>query len=148
MTKHEPTKSQDVQRAEDLERVNDYIDSFPPDVRTRLEQVRRTIRKVAPGAREAMSYGIPTFKGYGNIIHFAAFAHHISVYPAPRGVEAFAKALAAHEGGKGTAQFPFSAPLPLKLIERIAKFRVAEDAARGAKKRQPKAAKTPRRATR
>lgn len=148
MTKVRPDKSPDMQGAEDLARVNDYIGSFPPDVRARLEQVRRTIRKVAPRAREAMSYGVPTFKGHGNIIHFAAFAHHISIYPAPRGVDAFAEALAAYEGGKGTARFPLDAPLPLKLIQRIAKFRVAEDAARGTKKPQPKAAKSPRRAPR
>ena len=150
MTTDRPAKSQNVQGAEDLARVDDYIGSFPPDVRTRLEQVRCTIRNVAPRAREAMSYGIPTFKGHGNIIHFAAFTHHISIYPAPRGVAAFAEALAAHAGGKGTAQFPSDAPLPLKLIERIAKFRVAADAARGAKRRQPqtvKLAKTPRPAT-
>ncbi len=148
MTKDRAAKSQDLQGFEDLARVNDYIASFPPDVRTRLEQVRRTIRKVAPHAREAMSYGVPTFKGHGNIIHFAAFTHHISIYPAPRGVEAFAEVLANYKGGKGTAQFPSDAPLPLKLIERIARFRVVEDIARGETKQQPKAAKRPRRATR
>ena len=110
--------------------IDEYIAAFPQDVREKLEQMRATIRKAAPQAEEAISYAIPTFKQNGNLVHFAAYKNHIGFYPAPRGIEAFKKELAAYEGGKGTVQFPLDRPLPTALITKIVKFRVKDNAAR------------------
>ena len=46
-------------------------------------------------------------------------------------VPAFKRELAPYEISKGTIRFPLSEPVPLKLIERVAKFRAKEVAARG-----------------
>jgi uncharacterized protein YdhG (YjbR/CyaY superfamily) len=70
----------------------------------------------------------------GNLVHFAAFDNHIGFYPTPRGVEAFKKELAAYEGAKGSVKFPLDKPLPLKLVARIVKFRVAEQMRKSPKK--------------
>lgn len=103
--------------------IDDYIKAFPADVQKILQKVRKTIRKAAPHATEAISYQIPTFKLNGkNIIHFAAFKTHIGVYPAPRGVDGFREELAAYKGGKGTVQFPLDKAIPFDLISRIAKY--------------------------
>jgi uncharacterized protein YdhG (YjbR/CyaY superfamily) len=118
--------------------IDDYIAGFPKDVQRILARVRATIRKAAPGARETISYGIPTFRGNGNLVHFAAYRSHIGLYPAPRGQPEFANELSAYEGGKGTVRFPLDAPIPYGLIARMAKFRARQDrekSAAGAKKK-------------
>lgn len=107
--------------------IDAYIAAFPDPVQQKLREMRATIRKAAPGAEEAISYAIPTFKLKGNLVHFAAFKTHIGFYPAPRGIEAFKDELAKYGGGKGTVQFPLDEPLPLSLITRIVKFRVKDN---------------------
>ena len=86
-----------------------------------------------PRAEEAISYGIPAFKLDGRaVIYFAAWKQHYALYPTgARLVAAFRKELAPYEfNAKGTIRFPLSEPVPAKLIERIAKFRAREAAAR------------------
>ena len=108
--------------------VDDYIASQPEAVKGTLKRVRTTIRKAVRGAEESISYGIPTYKLNGRpVIYFAAWKQHYSLYPSnDRLVAAFKKDLAAYEVNKGTIRFPFSEPVPLKLIEAVAKFRAKE----------------------
>ena len=106
--------------------VDEYIAGFPDDVQERLKRIRATIRKAAPAAGEAISYQIPTFVLDGNLIFFAAFKNHISVYPAPRGNPKFKTELSRYKGGKGTVQFPMDKPIPYGLITRLTKFRMRE----------------------
>ena len=117
--------------------IDEYIASFPKDVQERLEKIRATIRKAAPPqTEEAIRYGIPTFRWNGNLIHFAAFTHHIGLYPAPRGAAGFRKELAAYDGGKGTVRFRLDRPIPFGLIRRIVKFRVRANAERAASRKK------------
>src|SRR5688500_11345207 len=121
--------------------IDDYIASFPPEVRARLAKVRATIRRHAPGAEERMSYGIPTYFLDGNLVHFAAFARHIGLYPGPSGIAAFKDALARYKSAKGSVQFPHDEPLPLALIADIVKFRGAESTGPKAKRARDGTAK-------
>ena len=57
---------------------------------------------------------------------FAVFKHHISLYPTPSAVKAFAKDLSKFKISSSTIQFPLNEPLPLHLIRKIALFRVRE----------------------
>jgi uncharacterized protein YdhG (YjbR/CyaY superfamily) len=111
--------------------VDEYIASKPEAVQGVLERVRRAIRKVVPAAQEEISYGIPTYKlDGGPVLYFAGWKQHYSLYPASaRLVTAFKDDLAPYEVDKGTIRFPLSAPVPVKLIERIARFRAKEVAA-------------------
>lgn len=106
--------------------IDEYITQFPPDVQALLEQMRQTIRAAAPQATEAISYGMPTFKLKGNLVHFGAYPHHIGFYPAPSGIAAFADQLASYKSAKGSVQFPLDAPLPLDLVAQIVAYRVQE----------------------
>lgn len=117
------------------ENTHAYIATFPETVQKMLDEVRAVIKKAAPEAEEAISYGIPAFnyKGY-NLIYFAGFKNHISIYPAPRGNDAFRDLLAAYKGGKGTVQFPLDKPIPFDLITKIVKFRMKENEQRAKKK--------------
>jgi uncharacterized protein YdhG (YjbR/CyaY superfamily) len=101
-----------------------YIAGFPRPVQRVLKQVRGIVRKAVPAAAESISYQIPTYKRNGRpVIYFAAFKEHFSVYPSnARLVAAFKDQLAGYEMSKGTIRFPLSEPVPVKLIEGIAKF--------------------------
>ena len=112
----------------DFKSVDEYIATHPEDVQAILQRVRRTIRKAVPDATEVISYQIPTYKLQGRaVLFFAGWKQHYSLYPATeRLIEAFEADLAPYEVSKGTIRFPLSQPVPVKLIERIAKFRAKE----------------------
>ena len=97
-----------------------------------LARVRNAIRKAVPLAQEVVSYNIPTYKlDSGPVLYFAGWKRHYSLYPANDVlVAAFKDELASYEIAKGTIRFPLSRPVPVKLIERIAKFRAKEVARR------------------
>lgn len=119
--------------------IDEYIAGFPSEIQERLQAVRATIRECAPTAEETISYQMPTFRLHGNLVHFAAFRQHIGFYPVPSGIAAFADELSRYKQGKGSVQFPFTEPLPLELIARIVKFRVAENLAKStARSKKPK----------
>ena len=107
--------------------IDEYIATFPKEIQKILEELRTTIKAAAPDAEEKISYQMPTFFLNGNLVHFAAFKKHIGFYPTPSGIETFQKELSVYEGAKGSVQFPLDKPMPLKLIIRIVKFRVAEN---------------------
>ena len=119
--------------------IDEYIYSFPEDVRAILNELRQTIREAAPDAEETISYQMPTFRLNGNLVHFAAFKNHIGFYPTPTGVEEFKDELSAYKGAKGSIQFPIDQPLPLPLIRRIVEYRVKESS-----QHKPRKTKTPR----
>lgn len=124
--------------------IDAYIATFPAEVQERLRALRATIRAAAPEAVEAFSYQMPTFALKGNLVHFAAFAHHIGFYPAPSGIVAFQEALSRYKGAKGSVQFPLDQPLPLELVAEIVRFRVAENLAAAAAKASPRRSPAPR----
>jgi uncharacterized protein YdhG (YjbR/CyaY superfamily) len=112
--------------------IYEYIKTFPEEVQPILERTRETIRKAAPGAVEAISYQMPTFKLNGkNLAHFAAWKNHIGFYPTPSGTETFQKDLSQYKGAKGSVQFPLDRPIPYALVRRIVLFRVKEQQAKG-----------------
>jgi uncharacterized protein YdhG (YjbR/CyaY superfamily) len=108
------------------ESIDEYIAGFPESVQHVLEQVRAVIKAAAPDAHEAIKYRLPTFVLNGNLVHFGAFKKHIGFYPTPSCIEEFKDELSVYENAKGSVQFPLDKPIPLKLILKIVKFRVAE----------------------
>ena len=124
--------------------IDDYIGGFPHDVRRRLEQMRATIRKAAPGASETISYGIPAFKTTKMLVWFGAHSNHIGFYPGADGVAAFKKELSRYKSAKGSVRFPHDEPLPLPLVASIVKFRVRanETSAKIATSKKPKKKKS------
>lgn len=104
--------------------VDEYIDSFPPEVQEKLTQLRNTIKKAAPKADEAISYNIAGYKQNGQIIiYFSGNKKHIGMYPRPAG---FDKELKPYASGRGTMKFSLSEPLPLKLVTAMVKSQVAK----------------------
>jgi uncharacterized protein YdhG (YjbR/CyaY superfamily) len=118
------------------EEIDEYIASFPAPVQAALRQVRAAIRAAAPDAQEAIKYRLPTFVLNGNLVHFGAFKKHIGFYPTPSAIEQFQDELSGYVNAKGSVQFPLDQPMPLKLISRMVKFRVAEARAKVGGKRK------------
>jgi uncharacterized protein YdhG (YjbR/CyaY superfamily) len=106
--------------------IDAYLAKLPADQRTALELLRGQIRGVAPEATEAISYGLPTFKLDGNLVHFGAAAKHCAFYPGAV-VEQFAEQLAGFETSKGTIRFQPDAPLPPALVREIVEHCVARN---------------------
>lgn len=102
--------------------IDEYISNFPEPVQAILEKVRTTIQAAAPEATEKISYGIPTFYLKKNLVHFAAYPHHIGFYPGAAPLEEFKDKLTAYNTSKGTVQFPLDQPIPYDLIKDITEF--------------------------
>ncbi|HEY3311800.1 MAG TPA: DUF1801 domain-containing protein [Anaerolineales bacterium] len=107
--------------------IDQYIATFPEATQKILQELRAVIKSAAPEAKEKISYQMPTFEFKGNLVHFAAHKNHIGFYPTPSGIDKFKTELSVYEGAKGSVQFPIDQPLPLELIGKIVKFRVAEN---------------------
>ncbi|MDG3546309.1 iron chaperone [Methanobacterium formicicum] len=110
-----------------IQTVDEYISSFPPDIQGILEEMRETIRESAPEAEETISYGMPTFRLKGNLVHFAAYKNHIGFYPTPSAINVFKEELSHYNTSKGTVQFPLDEPVPLDLVRKMVLFRVQEN---------------------
>lgn len=111
----------------DFQSIDDYISTFAPEIQLKLQQMRSVIQQAAPDASEAISYGMPTFKLNGNLVHFAAHKNHLGFYPLPKVIEDFKEQLVGYQTSKGAIQFPYTQPLPVVLIEEIVKARVLEN---------------------
>jgi uncharacterized protein YdhG (YjbR/CyaY superfamily) len=107
--------------------ISEYIQDQPKDIRKSLKTLRQAIKKIAPGAKEEINYGIPTFKLNGNLVHFASFKEHIGFFPTPSAIIKFKKELTPYKTSKGTIRFPPDKPLPLALIRKIVRYGVKEN---------------------
>lgn len=107
--------------------IDEYIAEFPASTQAVLRELRELIRSAAPAAVETTAYAIPTFDLAGkHLVHFAAFAGHVGLYPTPSGMDRFAPELERYKRGKGSVRFPLGEPLPAGLVRRIVEFRVEE----------------------
>jgi uncharacterized protein YdhG (YjbR/CyaY superfamily) len=118
----------------DFKSVDEYIATHPDDTQVILRRVRNAIRKALPDASEVISYQIPTYRLHGrNVVYFAGWKRHYSLYPASAQLRAaFKDDLAPYAVEKGTIRFQLSEVVPVKLIARIAKF-LAKEAGERAK---------------
>jgi len=114
--------------------IDEYIARFSPETQAILQRVRQAVREAVPDAQEVISYQMPALKVHGIVVYFAAFKHHIGIYP-PVGAKAMQElGLAPYAGEKGNLRFPFAQPIPYELIARIAQTRAQQDAADAARK--------------
>ena len=115
--------------------IKEYIAAQRKETQSLLKEVYLTVKAAAPQATEAIKYGIPTFVGNKNLVHFAAAKTHIGFYPTPSAVSHFEKEFAEYKTSKGAVQFPFDTPIPRALITKVVKFRLKEDATSSPKKK-------------
>jgi len=108
--------------------IDEYIATFPQEIQKKLEELRATIKVAAPKAEEKIAYHMPTFALNGNLVLFAAYKNHIGFFGTSYAIlEALRSEISIYANEKGSLKFPIDKPLPLKLVSKIVKFRVAEN---------------------
>ena len=115
--------------------VDDYLAALPVERREPMEALRQAIRRAAPAAIETIAYAMPAFRSPTGrfLVSYDAFKAHYSLFPSTEEMEAeLGDELRPFLAGKGTIRFPADQPIPLGLVERIVKIRVAEVDARDA----------------
>lgn len=110
--------------------IEEYMAAVAPAARPLLKEFRRVVRAAAPEAEELISYGMPAFRQQGILVYFAAFKHHIGVFPPVSGDARLEQALEPYAGPKGNLRFPMDRPIPYALIRRIVKLRLKQNLAR------------------
>jgi uncharacterized protein YdhG (YjbR/CyaY superfamily) len=111
--------------------VDEYLARVPAPARNTLNKLRAAIRSAVPKqATETISYRIPAFRYNGMLVWYAAFANHCSLFPTAAVIQQFRKELKDFSTSKGTIQFPLDKPLPVALIKKMVKARVAQNEAR------------------
>jgi uncharacterized protein YdhG (YjbR/CyaY superfamily) len=129
--------------------IDEYIAAAPAAVRPILREIRRIARAAAPEAEELISYRMPAFRLGGILIYFAAFKHHIGMFPPVTGDAKLERALELYLGPKRNLKFPLDRPIPYALIKRIVLLRVRQELSRAAAKgsKRPRAGRAPTVAT-
>ena len=107
--------------------IQEYFSWFTPEIQAKLQQMREILRQALPEAEEVISYHMPAFKTTEVLVYYAAAKSHLGYYPTASGVINFKEELAGYVTSKGAIQFPPDKPLPVKLIQAIVKFRIAQN---------------------
>lgn len=107
--------------------VEEYLARVPNNSRAMLNKMRTAIRSSVPAeAAEIISYGIPAFRAKKVLVWYAAFSDHCSLFPTAAVIEQFREELGDYSTSKGTIHFPLNKSLPIALIKKMVKARVAQ----------------------
>jgi uncharacterized protein YdhG (YjbR/CyaY superfamily) len=108
--------------------IDAYLASLPADRRAALSRLRKAIRTLAPGTEECISYGLPAFRLYGQVVAgFAGTSKGCSYYPfSGRTLATLAAALEAWSRTKSAIHFTAERPLPVALLGKLLRARIAE----------------------
>lgn len=109
------------------ETVNAYIADFPLETQKYLQKIRALIKKLIPEVEEKISYGMPSYHYKGQyVIYFAGYKNHIGIYPIQWGNKELDALFNNYTiTGKATLQLPLNKPVPLNLIEKMVKHKMA-----------------------
>jgi uncharacterized protein YdhG (YjbR/CyaY superfamily) len=105
----------------------EYLTGVPVPARSNLNKMRAAIRASVPReATEIISYGIPAFRNKVVLVWFAAFSDHYSLFPTAAVIKEFETELKGYSTSKGTVHFPTGKPVPVVLVKKLVKARVAQ----------------------
>jgi hypothetical protein len=107
--------------------IDHWLSRLEAAQRTALEKLRAQIRAAAPGAEETRSYGQPTFKLHGHLVAFGAFKKHLSFFPMSSSIIADLPEAAPFVASKGTMQFQPDKLIPVALVKKTVKARIAQN---------------------
>ena len=118
--------------------IDEYLAKAKPDHRETLQKLRETIQTVVPSAEECISYGIPAFRLNRRVlVFFGAWANHCAFYPGSAAtLKSFRNELGNFQTSRGTIRFSPDKPLPVALVKKLVKTRIAENNDRANKKRR------------
>lgn len=116
--------------------IESYFAKASEPARNMLAQIRELVWSIIPAeAEEIFSYGIPGFQYKGRLLWYGAFKKHCGFYPgSPPMLKSLAEELKGFKTSRGSVQFPLDKPLPVALVKKIVRLRVAENEARSRKR--------------
>lgn len=108
--------------------IDEYLASVRPDRRLALEKLRKTIRSIVPDAKECISYSMPAFRHEGRVVAgFLATGKGCSYFPfSGTTLDTVASAIAKYDRTKSALHFDPERPLPVALVRKLVKARIAE----------------------
>jgi len=108
--------------------VDQFLAAIPERERSVLQELRETIRAVAPEATERIGYGIPAFYYRGRpLVSYGAGKSHCALYvQSPAVMDAHREALEGYDTAKATIRFQADRPLPAALVETLVRARMEE----------------------
>ena len=111
--------------------IDEYLAALSDDKRAALEKLRKIIKAAAPQAEECISYQICAFRHNGMLVGFGATANHCAFYlMSSTTVEAHKDELKGYDTSKGTIRFQADKSLPVALVRKLVKARIAENEGR------------------
>jgi uncharacterized protein YdhG (YjbR/CyaY superfamily) len=113
--------------------VEEYINTQPEKARVKLRELRAILKKVAPEAVEVLKWGKPAFEKGTILFAYSAHKEHLTFIPTGPALLPFMEELAGYSRNKDSIKFPYTQPLPKKLVEKIARYRVEDVEERDAK---------------
>lgn len=104
----------------------DYLATCPAEQRDRLIAIRAEIETRVPGTTRCMAYKMPALRKGRIIAYFAAFKHHIGLFPPVTSPPELIAELQPCRGPKGNLSFLHKEELPLDLIGRVGEALAAQ----------------------
>lgn len=104
--------------------VDDYISQKPEEIQSKLIQLRKLIKEIAPEAKEKISYGMPFYEYKGRLVYFALMKNHIGLYIPPPIIEQHKKELENYGTTVSAVHLPLDKDLPVALITQLIKARM------------------------
>jgi uncharacterized protein YdhG (YjbR/CyaY superfamily) len=108
--------------------IDAYLAGVKGERRLALDALRKQLRSLLPKAEECISYGLPAFRLDGKVVAgFAATATGCSYYPfSGSTLKTLAHELEGYSTTAGALHFPAGQPLPVALLRKLLKTRIAE----------------------
>ena len=120
--------------------IDEYLAALDDDQRGALQKLRKAIKTTAPKAEESISYGLAAFRHNGMLVGIGATRNHCAFYlMSGTTLKDFKKELKGYDISKGTIRFDPKKPLPVSLVRKLVKARLAEN--ESTMKRKPAAGK-------
>ncbi len=108
--------------------VEAHLEALSEEQRRPLQRLRETLAAELPEAEEAIVYSMPGFRLRGKaLVGYAAFRDHDSFFPmSPDAIAAHRDELGERVTGKGTISFAYGERLPVRLVRKVLRTRLAE----------------------
>ena len=121
--------------------VDSYLAGLHADRHEAFTAVRARIHAAVSGLGETISYKMPAVTRDGDVVlFFAAWKHHIGMYPIPTFDEPLQARIAPFRAATDTIRFPYQQPIPAGLIEELTTAIVALHAYRPTREPKPRKA--------
>jgi len=114
--------------AQEISAIDEYLKKLRADQRKLLKDLRAYIHSIVPNAEECISYRMPAFRVNGVVVAgFRATARGCSYYPfSGSTLRSLSSDLGNYSQTKSALHFSSEKPLPVSLVRKLIKVRVAE----------------------